>query len=241
MCGRYTVTADPGALERRFGIVIPFSEGTRRFNVAPTEPVLAVVRGEDGDPRARLLRWGLIPDFARDLKIGSRTINARSETAARKGAFRDLIATADRRALVLADGFYEWLRSEDPRRPRQPFHITVDSGGPFAIAGLWTRSRIDGELIQSVTILTTAANRSVAPLHDRMPVILPDRESEQAWLSPAVDAHGARELCVPLAAERVHANAANPAVNKAGVPEAEGPELLRPPAAAGGAGQLSLG
>lgn len=232
MCGRYTVTAGPGDLEQRFGVVIPFSEGTRRYNVAPTEPVLTVVRGEDGQHEARLLRWGLIPPWAKDLRIGSRLINARSETAQRQSAFRDLIGSADGRALVLADGFYEWLRSEDPRQPRQPFHITVDGGAPFALAGLWTQSRIDGERIESVTILTTTPNAVVARLHDRMPVILPDRAAERAWLSPDLDAAGARALCVPLDAGRTQATPANPAVNKAGVPEAEGPGLLEAPAAA---------
>jgi putative SOS response-associated peptidase YedK len=232
MCGRYTVTADPSDLEQRFGIVIPFSEGTRRYNVAPTEPVVAVVRGEDGQPEAKPLRWGLIPPWAKDLKIGSRLINARSETAQRQSAFRDLLGSADRRALVLADGFFEWLRSEDPRQPRQPFHITVDGGAPFALAGLWTRARIGGEQIESVTILTTAPNAVVARLHDRMPVILPDRASEHAWLSPGLDAAGARALCVPLDAARTRATPANPAVNKAGVPEAEGPALLQAPAQA---------
>jgi len=230
MCGRYTNTADPGALEARFGVVIPFSEGTRRYNVAPTEQVLAVVRGEDGDPEAKLLRWGLIPPWAKDLKIGSRLINARSETAARQSAFRDLFGSADRRALVIADGFYEWLRSEDPRQPRQPFHITVDGGRPFALAGLWTRARIEGEVIESVTILTTKPNAVVARLHDRMPVILPDRDGERAWLSPALDSAGAQALCVPLDPARMRATPANPAVNKAGVPEAEGPGLLQEPA-----------
>jgi putative SOS response-associated peptidase YedK len=230
MCGRYTNTADPGALEARFGIVVPFSEGTRRYNVAPTEPVLAIVRGEDGGTEAKLLRWGLIPPWAKDLKIGSRLINARSETAARQSAFRDLLGSADRRALVIADGFYEWLRSEDPRQPRQPFHITIDGGAPFAFAGLWTRARINGKKIESVTILTTTPNAVVAPLHDRMPVVLPDRASERAWLDPSLDAAGAQALCVPVDAARTQALPANPAVNKAGVPEAEGPDLLREPA-----------
>lgn len=231
MCGRYTLTADPSALERRFGVVIPFSEGSRRYNVAPSEPVLALVAGA-AEPQAKLLRWGLVPGFARELRIGARMINARSETALRNGAFRDLIASAQRRALVPADGFYEWLRSEDPRRPRQPFHITIDDGSPFAFAGLWTRSRIDGEPVESVTILTTAANAAVAPLHDRMPVILPDAASERAWLSAALDGEAAQASCGPLDAARTHVAPANPAVNKAGVPEAEGPQLLRAPAAA---------
>src|SRR5579872_4812694 len=115
MCGRYTNTADPGALEQRFGVVIPFSEGSRRYNVAPTETVIAVVRSEDGESQARAMRWGLIPPWAKDHRIGSRMINARSETAERRGAFAPLLASADRRALLLADGFYEWLRSEDAK------------------------------------------------------------------------------------------------------------------------------
>lgn len=232
MCGRYTVTADPGALERRFGIVIPFDEGIRRYNVAPTEQVLAVVRPSDGPSEAKLLRWGLIPFWARDRKIGSKMINARSETADRNGAFRDLLGSASTRALVLADGFYEWLRSEDPRQPRQPFHITVDDGAPFAMAGLWTRARIEGEPVETVTILTTRANPLVARLHDRMPVILADAASEAAWLDPALDQAGAKAMCTPLDAGRMRATPASPVVNKAGVPEAEGPELLRAPAGA---------
>lgn len=230
MCGRYTVTADPAALEQRFGIVIPFDEGARRFNVAPTEAVLAVVRGEDGARDPRLLRWGLVPRWARDLKIGSRLINARAETATTQSAFRDLIGAADHRALVPADGFFEWLRSEDPRQPRQPFHITVDGGAPFAFAGLWTSARVGGETVASVTLLTTRPNAVVARLHDRMPVILPDAHAEAAWLDPRLDAAGAQALCAPLDAARMTATPANPAVNKAGVPEAEGPALLTAPA-----------
>jgi putative SOS response-associated peptidase YedK len=235
MCGRYTVTADPGALAQRFGIVVPFDEGTRRYNVAPTEQVLAVVRSSGGPPEAKLLRWGLIPFWARDHKIGSKMINARSETADRNGAFRDLLGSASTRALVLADGFYEWLRSEDPRQPRQPFHITVDGGAPFAMAGLWTRARVDGAPVETVTILTTRANPLVARLHDRMPVILPDPASEAAWLDPALDQAGAKAMCKPLDAGRMGAVPASPVVNKAGVPEAEGPELLRAPAGVAGA------
>ena len=100
-------------------------------------------------------------------------INARSETADRERRLQALLGAADRRALLLADGFYEWLRSEDPKQPRVPFRFTLADGAPFAFAGLWTPGTLDGEPIESATILTTAANPLVAPVHDRMPVILP--------------------------------------------------------------------
>src|SRR5688572_1403997 len=152
MCGRFTLTAGQrAALEQRFGASLP-DGGLERFNVAPTEPVLAVCGPErDG----RLLRWGLVPHWAKDLKVGARMINARSETAATKAPFASLVPESRRRCLILADGFYEWLRSEDKRQPRQPFWFRLDEGEPFAFAGLWARARVDGELVESATILTT--------------------------------------------------------------------------------------
>jgi putative SOS response-associated peptidase YedK len=233
ICGRYTNVADPAALEQRFGVTIPFSEGSRRYNIAPTQTVVAIVLGEDGVPEARAMRWGLIPPWAKDARIAYKMINARSETADEKPAYRRLLASAARRALLPADGFYEWLRPEDPKQQRIPFRFTLSDGSLFAFAGLWTPSTLapaspdePPELIATTTILTTAANDVVARLHDRMPVILPDRDSELAWLSPDLDAAGAKALCVPLAAQLLIATPANPLLNKVagGVPE--GPELL---------------
>ena len=224
MCGRFTLTAGQrSALEDRFGASLP-EGGLERFNVAPTESVLAVC----GDGDGRLLRWGLIPHWAKDLKAGARMINARSETAGDKQPFAALVGKADGRCLVLADGFYEWLRSEDRKQPRQPFFFTVDEGEPFAFAGLWTRARIDGDRIESATILTTAPNPVVARLHDRMPVILPDRDAEAAWLSDALSTEEALALCRPLDPGRMRVAPANPAVNKPD-PDAEGPHLLAVP------------
>ncbi|HEY2569985.1 MAG TPA: SOS response-associated peptidase [Solirubrobacteraceae bacterium] len=224
MCGRYTNTAEPSALEQRFGVSIPFSEGSRRYNVAPTETIVAVVRGQQGERVARPMRWGLIPPWAADAKIAHKMINARSESADRNGTFRRLLASANRRALLLADGFYEWLASEDRRQPRVPFRFTLADGAPFAFAGLWTPGRLDGAPIESATILTTVANAVVAPVHDRMPVILSGPDAEQAWLSPELEAAAAKALCVPLSAERMVAAAANPLVNRPG--GEEGPQLL---------------
>ena len=232
ICGRYTNVADPAALEQRFGVTIPFSEGTRRYNIAPTQTVVAIVLGDDGLPEARAMRWGLIPPWAKDARIAYKMINARSETADEKPAYKRLIGRAARRALLPADGFYEWLAPEDRKQPRVPFRFTLADGSLFAFAGLWTPSFLepespDGEReeIATVTILTTTANAVVARLHDRMPVILPDHGSELAWLSPDLDAAAAKALCVPLAPQLLVATPAHPLLNKvaSGVPE--GPEL----------------
>jgi putative SOS response-associated peptidase YedK len=174
----------------------------------------------------------LIPSWSKDRRIASKMINARSETADVRPAYRSLLASAGHRALLPADGFYEWLRPEDRKQQRVPFRFTLRDGGLFAFAGLWTRAYLpspdhagEEELVETVTILTTTANSVVARLHDRMPVIFPDRASELAWLSPDLDVAGAKALCAPLAPELLTATPVNPLVNKAGIPE--GPELLR--------------
>ena len=209
---------------------IPFSEGSRRYNIAPTQTIIAVVRNEDGTPQARPMRWGLIPPWAKDARIAYKMINARAETADEKASYKRLLATADRRALLLADGFYEWLRPEDRKQPRVPFRFTLADGAPFAFAGLWTPGTLDGEPIESATILTTAANALVAAVHDRMPVILAGPDGERAWLSPELDALAAKALCVPLAVDLMAVTPANPLVNKVSSGVAEGPELLAAPA-----------
>lgn len=229
MCGRYTNTAGPEELNDRFRVPIETTEGTRRFNVAPTEEVLAIVSPK-GEPQAQMLRWGLIPHWAKDIKGGAKMINARMETVASKPAYRNLIPKSSRRALQIADGYFEWLKPEKRGEPRQPFFFQVDGGVPFAFAALWTPAKIDGEWISSITLLTcdAAPNRTAAPIHDRMPVILADADSQRAWLDPGLDAEEALALCGALPTERLSAQAANPKVNKAGVEE--GPELLVAPA-----------
>ena len=229
MCGRYTNTAGPEELNERFRVPIPSAQGTGRFNIAPTEEVLAIVAPK-GEPHARMLRWGLVPHWSKDLKGAARMINARMETVTTKPAYRELIPRASRRALQIADGYYEWLKPEKRSEPRQPFFFQVDGGIPFAFAALWTPAKIDGEWVASVALLTcnSAPNRVAAPVHDRMPVILADAEAQRAWLDPALGAEEALALCGALPTERLRAQAANPRVNKAGVEEG-GAELLVAP------------
>jgi len=230
MCGRYTNTAGPEELNDRFRVPISSAAGTHRFNIAPTEDVLAIVAPK-GEPQARLLRWGLVPTWAKDVKAGAKMINARMETVATTPAYRNLIPKGSRRALQIADGYFEWLKPEKRSQPRQPFYFQVDGGVPFAFAAVWTPVKIDGEWIASCALLTcdAARNRVAAGIHDRMPVILADADAQRAWLDPALGAEEALALCGPLPASRLSARPANPAVNKAGDLEAEGPQLLVAP------------
>jgi putative SOS response-associated peptidase YedK len=233
VCGRYTNTAGVDELNDRFRVPIATAAGTRRFNIAPTEEVLAIVAPR-GTPEARLLRWGLIPPWAKDAKGAYKMINARIETVATSAAYRDLIPKGSRRALQIADGYFEWLKPERPRDrsqvgQSQPFFFQVDGGIPFAFAALWTPAKIDGAWLASVAMLTcdSAPNRVASAIHGRMPVILADRDLQHAWIDGNLDAEEALELCTALPASRLSAAPANAAVNKPG-DAAEGPELLRP-------------
>jgi putative SOS response-associated peptidase YedK len=225
VCGRYTNTAGIEELNDRFRVPIPSDAGTRRFNIAPTEEVLALV-SPHGQPEARLLRWGLVPWWAKDLRSASKMINARVETVASKPAFRELIPSSSRRALQIADGYFEWLKPERRSEPRQPFFFQVDGGLPFAFAALWTKATVAGQRIESVSLLTcdAAPNHVVSAIHNRMPVILADSEAQSAWLDSSLGAEEALELCRALPAGRLSVRAVDPAVNKVG--GSEGPELL---------------
>jgi putative SOS response-associated peptidase YedK len=174
MCGRFTLAgAAPAELRARF----PLGESLEireRFNVAPGDDIVTVMTDKEGAPRGELLRWGLVPHWAKDEKVGYKMINARLETLAERPAFREA-----RHCLVIADGFYEWQQLPDRK---QPCWITRADGEPFAFAGLWTtRRRDDGTQLRSCSIVTTAAFESLAPVHDRMPVILTP-SGEDPWL-----------------------------------------------------------
>jgi len=180
MCGRFTLTKSAKILKEFFPL-LDFGDVALRYNIAPSQQVLAVRHlPQCARPEAARFRWGLVPHWADDLKIGYSLINARSETAASKPAFRS--AFRDRRCLILADGFYEWQKLEDRK---QPHHIRRRDGKPFAFAGLWENWTKGEAPVQSCTILTTDANELMRPLHDRMPVIL-DPGSFDRWLEPTL-------------------------------------------------------
>ena len=216
MCGRFSLGVDTDRLIAEFGIAAVADAHEPRYNIAPTQPVPAVVRDDHG-LRLGSLRWGLVPHWADDASMGARMINARSETVDTKPAFRDPFR--DRRCWVLADGFYEW-REEGGRKV--PFHFHRPDGAPFAFAGLWDRWRGDGDEVVSCTILTTEPSDMVRPIHDRMPVILP-AEARDAWLDPGAEPQALKDLLQPypgLERRRVSTR-----VNR---PENDDPSLLDP-------------
>jgi putative SOS response-associated peptidase YedK len=180
VCGRVTQT-DPSRVVREMSITgeIPDLGSEPRFNIAPTQLVPVVrVSGREGR-RLDLLRWGLVPSWAKDPAIGNKLINARVESAAEKPAFRD--AFDARRCLVVVDGFYEWQRQG---RTKQPFHLRSKNGELLVMAGLWDRwMSPDGEIVETFTIVTKPAEEIVKDIHDRMPAIL-SREHQDEWLDP---------------------------------------------------------
>lgn len=179
MCGRFTFATDRAVLQERFACDTSALTYTPSYNIAPGQDVVAVIN--DGTNRAGTLRWGLVPSWARDPSIGNRLINARVETVAEKPSFRQ--ALRQRRCLVLADGFYEWRRTATGK---EPMYIRLCSQQPFAFAGLWEVWRdAAGTRLATCTLLTTAANDFMQPIHHRMPVIL-DPAAEASWLDRRV-------------------------------------------------------
>ena len=177
-----------------------------RYNVAPTQEVLTVINDGSGN-HAQFMRWGLIPFWAKDPKIGSRMINARAETVVEKPGFRS--AFQKRRCLVLADGFYEWRKEG---KAKVPMRITLKSGEPFGFAGLWESwNSPEGALVQSCTIITTVPNTLMEPIHNRMPVMLP-KEAEALWLGQT-EVGELRELLLPYSADEMQAYEVSSVVN----------------------------
>ncbi|HET9120826.1 MAG TPA: SOS response-associated peptidase [Solirubrobacterales bacterium] len=221
MCGRYTLTdPDPRLLRFRFGLLESAEiEQGARFNVAPTDPVLAVRLNEEGEREPGILRWGLIPRQADPETFDRLLINARAETVAEAPAFRD--AFESHRCLIVADGFYEWRAEETGKKP---VWITRPDKEPFAFAGLWAAARGgDGSAVHSCAIVTCAPGEVVAPIHDRMPVILA-REAESGWLDPGASPDDLQELLVPT--DELIVTEVSDAVNDV---RQDGPALIEPP------------
>jgi len=219
MCGRYSLTASLGELAQRFAFDGDRNDFRPRYNVAPTQQVLTVVGGDNR--RAGFMRWGLIPSWSKDGPSNRPLINARAETVAEKPSFRGPLK--NQRCLVPADGFYEWQKVGDAKRPMR---ITMRSGEPFAFAGLWSVwTDSEGNRIPSCAIITTAANDLLKPIHLRMPVILAE-ETEDLWLDTALDDSDAlTQLLEPYPDDALEAYEVSRLVNSASndVPEVTTP------------------
>lgn len=221
MCGRFTLTVDPSELQEKFGQYTFPKKFSPRFNIAPSQPVLAIPNDEKF--KADFFVWGLIPMWAKDPAIGNRLINARGETLAEKPSFRGSLKY--KRCLVLADGFYEWKAAAD-RKTKTPYFIHMKDRQPFAFAGLWDSwNGPDGSSIKSCTIITTEPNDLMAMIHDRMPAILHPRDYEK-WLDPSPQTPD-RLLPVikPFPADAMDAYIVSTLVNK---PANDTPELVVP-------------
>ena len=209
MCGRFVLVAPGRMIAERFQLGKQ-PELQPRYNIAPSQTIAAIRLDPDsGDRRLSLLRWGLIPFWAKDIKIGYKMINARGETVPSKPAFR--AAFKQRRCLIPASGFYEWKRE---KRKKQPFYFQVKDGPVFAFAGLWEHwESPEGEAVESCTIITTEANSLLEPVHDRMPVILRERDYE-LWLDPATKTSATlTSFLRPFPAEEMTAHPVSTLVN----------------------------
>ncbi len=224
MCGRFTLAADTKKLAEAFaGFEIP-ENLPPRYNVAPSQPIAVVAN--NGQRQVEFFQWGLIPSWAKDPAIGNQMINARAETLAEKPSFKN--AYRRRRCLILADGFYEWRApssKEGAGGGKIPMYIRLESGQPFAFAGLWEMWRAAEDAILSCTIITTAPNELMAQIHNRMPVILPPSAYEQ-WLDPAErNPDDFNSLLKPYPAELMMAYPVSRLVNS---PKNDSPELIEP-------------
>jgi putative SOS response-associated peptidase YedK len=208
VCGRFTSSHRREATGERFEVAVPDTY-QHRFNLAPQQRAL-IVRERASEREAVMAKWGLLPHWAKDSKIAYKLINARAETLTEKPAYRSLLSR--HRCLIPADGFYEWTVGGDGKK--QPIHFHLPGYELFAFAGLWT-ARTDqatGEILESCTIITTQPNELVAPVYDRMPVILP-AGAESIWLDPAVSKEHALSLLEPYPAELMAAVPASTRVN----------------------------
>ena len=208
MCGRFALRSPSKTIAAAFGVGEVPAAGEARYNIAPTQEILAVRRGPDGREATRL-KWGLIPSWAKDADMAARLINARSETAREKPSFRE--AFRKRRCLIPADGFYEWQRAGGRKLP---FFFQMKDERPFGFAGLWERWQGEGERpVESCAILTTEANEVLRPVHDRMPVIVHPDDYE-LWLDMddrKLDL--VAELLRPYPAEEMRAHRVSDEVN----------------------------
>ncbi|MBO8157086.1 MAG: SOS response-associated peptidase [Bacillaceae bacterium] len=217
MCGRFTLLAEELEILERFGIGHKLEHYEPRYNVAPGQDVLCVVN--DGEKnKAGYLRWGLVPFWSKDPKIGYKMINARAETASSKPSFKHLMTR--KRCLIIADSFYEWKKSG---KHKQPLRISLKNRKLFAFAGLWDRWKQGEKELVTCTILTKEPNDFMKDIHNRMPVILPE-EYEEAWIEPEKrDPEQMRDFLLGLPDEDLTAYEVSTYVNS---PKNEGPQCV---------------
>jgi len=209
MCGRYTLLADEAEILQEYGLTKPIDDYQPSYNIAPGQNVLAIIH--DGtNKRAGYLRWGLVPSWAKDEKIGYKMINARSETAHMKPSFKHLMAR--KRCLIIADSFYEWKQTDESKQPQR---IQVTNRKLFAFAGLWDKWEKDGKVLFTCTMLTKNANDFMKDIHHRMPVILP-KSKEDEWIVPHVlEPNQAKDFIDQIEMEKLMAYPVDTYVNKA--------------------------
>jgi len=216
MCGRYSFILEDEMIKERFGVTVRSAIYKARYNCAPTQKLAVISNDNPGE--LSLYRWGLIPFWAKDISIGNKLINAKSETILEKPSFRNSFKS--RRCLVLSDGFYEWKKGA----VKTPYRITRRDGSAFAMAGIWDKwMNPEGDEIRSFAILTTAPNTLMEKIHDRMPVIL-DRETEKRWIEDT-SPETLLEFLKPCEAGSLLAYPVSPLVNS---PRNDSPEILEP-------------
>ena len=206
MCGRFTLTVTIDAVARAFGVA-PSLQTAPRYNVAPTQEVVSIL--QDETKHLDFLRWGLIPSWAKEESIGAKMINARAETLTEKPSFKRLLQ--GRRCLIVADGFYEWKQDQGGKTP---MYFTLPNHDLFAFAGLWdVWKRPDGQQLHTCTIITTAPNELVVPIHNRMPVILP-KDVQEEWLDPEQhDTHVLQQMLKSYTASEMFVHPVSKKVN----------------------------
>ena len=220
MCGRFTFSSNLKDIKKTFAITDITCELSRSYNIAPANEVLAVIQHE-GKNRLGKLHWGLVPSWAKDLSGTGKHINARSETVDKKPSFKE--AFARRRCIILADGFFEWQKTNNTK---QPWYFSLPFGGPFAFAGLWeTWTGDKGQKYHSCTLLTTSAGEPVKHVHDRMPIIL-QPGIVNTWLNPGI--HDPDQLKKMLNDGKVTALTGYPVSNKINSPSVDNSALIEP-------------
>ena len=220
MCSRVTLRSERDRILREFGIEQLTFDYKPRYNISPTENLL-VLSEREGQPRLAMLRWGLVPSWAEDPSIGNKLINARAETLAEKPSFRD--AYKKRRCLILVDGFFEWQQVD---RRRLPSYIHQTDDRPMSFAGLWETWNKGDEPLATCTIVTTGPNELVAPLHNRMPAIIPPEERD-AWLDSDTPPEIIRSLLRPYEGGDLEAYRVSVKVNTPGYDAPDCIELAR--------------